>query len=379
MYVKCYELMKLPVFKNIHLAAGASGLNRLVSWPYVSTTPSLRGWIRGGELVFIVNNDDLTQVLEEAVLYHVAGVVVLKNDANRSCLNDDLIDFANLEGLPLFEMDYDMKLVDVTREVGAFLMNKQKKVNYLDNFFHTILFSDPLDPEKADNFMLHYGFHSEDRFFITTLHTADPSRLSDLQLSLQPYIEEPDVQFLMIQLDSYLALLAVCRPDHIKTAKTLLKSVFPILKERFPGLRTMTIGSTCDSLHDIRSSYQRSMKSTALCTDEIRIIDYETLGFERLLLNAEESDLAEYAKFVLGAVKEYDEENDSSFLKTMETFILFNGNISKTASRLYIHKNTCIYRIARIGELFQIDLNDPDVRADVLNCLKIYRFLDELK
>lgn len=48
---------------------------------------------------------------------------------------------------------------------------------------------------------------------------------------------------------------------------------------------------------------------------------------------------------------------------------------NKASTQLYIHRNTCIYRIAKIKELFQIDLEDPYVRADILNSLSIYRFL----
>ena len=59
MYVKFYELMKVPSFQNIQLIAGGSGLNRLVSWVYVLSTPDLEGWVHGGELIFIVNNEDI--------------------------------------------------------------------------------------------------------------------------------------------------------------------------------------------------------------------------------------------------------------------------------------------------------------------------------
>ena len=121
MYVKCYELMKVPAFKNIQLIAGGSGLNRLVSWVYVLTTPYLEGWVHGGE----------------------------------SLINDEMIELANKENFPLFEMDYNIKLLDVTRDISAYIMQKQEKVDYLDCFFQNILFSANLEKKNIDDFSLY--------------------------------------------------------------------------------------------------------------------------------------------------------------------------------------------------------------------------------
>lgn len=379
MYVKCYELMQLPTFKNIQFIAGASGLNHPVSWLYVLTTPSLKDWVRGGELVFVVDNADLERVFKDAVLQQVAGLVILKNEENQSVLTKALIDFADQESLPLFEMDYNLKLIDVTREVSDFITQKQTKINYLDYFYHNILFSDHLEQKNIDDFMLHFGFPNDHQFFIAVIHSKDSSLLNDIQDLLEKYVEDDEVRFLIKDLNSNSVILASGPADKVKKAKTLLRTAFSMLNERFPDRLFMTIGNTCGTLQEIRGSYKESMKSMALCSDDKRIIDYAELGFHRLLLNAEEKELKEYAALFLGEVKDYDEANEASFLQTMETYILCNGSISKTAAKLYVHKNTCIYRIARISELFGIDLNDPYTRAEVLNSLAIYRYLGQIQ
>src|SRR5690606_3700369 len=97
----------------------------------------------------------------------------------------------------------------------------------------------------------------------------------------------------------------------------------------------------------------------------------------RLLLSSLKKDeLKEYADLFLKEIKEYDEKNKTFFLQTVEAYILNNGNINKMSAQLYIHRNTCIYRLSKIKELFQMDLDNPYTRADILNSLSIYRFLD---
>lgn len=379
MVVKCYDLMKISTFKNIHLVGGASGLNRLVSWTYVLTTPALGDWVRGGELVFVVNQLDLTKILKDAVLHKVSGVVVLKNEENQSLIQDKHIDFANSEKLPLFDMDYHLKLVDVTREISGFIMKKKEKVNYVDHFFHNVLFSDQLEQKDMDDFSQHYGFHREHLFFITTIHSDDPAKLNEVQTALERYLEDVTVDFLMLNLSSYLVLLAYTPKEGIKKAKGLLTSSFSLLNERFPQMLYMAMGNITDSLNEIRTSYQNSMNAIDLCTHENRVVDFEELGFPRLFLSLPRETLKEYADFILEQVITYDKENESDFLKTMEIYILCNGSISQASAQLFIHKNTCIYRIARINELFGLDLKDAQVKAEVLNCLSIYRFLGEVE
>lgn len=380
MHIKCYELMKIPIFQNIQLVAGESGLDRLVSWVYVLTTPTLEEWVHGGELIFVIQHEDLKKLLKDAVVHQIAGVVVLKNTENESLLDDEMIDFANKEKLPLLEMNYNIRLLDVTKDISSYIIQRQEKVDYLERFFYNLLFSEHMEKKNIDDFILHYGFHSEDLFFISTIHSKDYSKLASIHVLMERYIGDSDVQFLMMNLNSYVMILACTTANTVKKAKTLLKSSFTMLNEQFPGLLLMGIGDTCDSLYDIRNSYTKSMKSIDLCTKERRIVDYGELGFSRLLLSSiDEAELEEYADFILGPVKEHDELHESFFLKTMEVYVLCNGNVSKTSSQLYIHRNTCVYRIAKINELFDIDMDNPHMRAEILNCLSIYRFLGQIE
>ena len=380
MNVHCYELLKIPSFKNIQLVAGKAGLDRKVSWVYVLQTPSLEDWVYGGELLFVINNDNICNVLEESVSHQLAGVVILKNKQNESILNDEIINYANKENLPLFEMDYRIKIIDITRDISTYIIHKQERTDYLNYFFYNILFSENIKKKDIDDFTLNFGIRSEHVFFIATLQCKDISKLNNIQTLLQMYVEGTDADFLIINLNSRLIILFYGLSECVNKAKKLLKSSFSMLNEKFPDLLFMGIGNTYATLYDIRYSYMKSMKSIDLCTNEKRVIDYEELGFQRLILNTiDEEELEEYARYILGKVKEYDEKHQTFFLKTMEAYVLYNGNINKTSAELYIHRNTCIYRITKINELFQIDLDNPYTRADILNCLSIYRFLDQLE
>ena len=377
MYVSCYDLMNMPSFKNIQLVAGESGLDRKVSWVYVLQTPSLKDWIYGGEFMFIVNNIDIYKILEEAVSYGIAGVVVLKNENNVSLLTEDVINFANKENLPLFEMDYNIKILDITRDISTFILHKQENVDYLNYFFYNILFSEKLSKRDIDDFKLNFRLLKEDVCFVSTIQSKDISKLNNIHVSFKMYTEDTDYKFLSMILNNNIVILTFTVSNLINKAKKILKSSFVMLNEKYSDVLFLGIGNTCTSMYDIKFSYEKAVGSISLCSNEKNIIDYDELGFSRLLLNTiHEEDLNDYATFILGKIKEYDDKNQSLFLQTMEVYILCNGNVNKASSQLFVHRNTCIYRIAKIKELFQIDLDDPYTRADVLNCLTIYKFLN---
>jgi PucR family transcriptional regulator, proline-responsive transcriptional activator len=377
MFVRCNELMKIPSFKNIHLIAGEAGLDRQVSWVYILQTPSLEDWVHGGEFMFVVNNKNILNVLKEAVSFQLSGVVILKNEQNESNINEEMIQYANKENIPLFEMDYRIKLLDITRDISNYLNQKQKKIDYFDQFFYNLLFATELNNEEIDEYVMNFGFHHEHMGFIAVLKSEDPSKLEPIRLSLQLYMEDSNIIFQTIIISNHIVILTFAVPEFIQKVKNLLKSSYHILYEKYSEVLCMGIGSTCHSLYDVRHSYYQAMKSIRLCTKEEGIIDYRELGFPRIVVNiTNEEDLKEYATFILGKILDHDKKNETYFLNTLEAYVLCNGNISKTAAQLYIHRNTCIYRMDKIKELFNIDYDDPYVRADILNCLCIIQYLD---
>ena len=52
-----------------------------------------------------------------------------------------------------------------------------------------------------------------------------------------------------------------------------------------------------------------------------------------------------------------------------------HGNLTRTAKRLHIHRNTLLYRMDRIKEISGLDLDNPETRLAVYLALRIRRIL----
>jgi DNA-binding PucR family transcriptional regulator len=58
----------------------------------------------------------------------------------------------------------------------------------------------------------------------------------------------------------------------------------------------------------------------------------------------------------------YDRERGSDLIRTLRVYLARGANASEAADRLFLHRNSLLYRLARIGELTGLDLKDPRAR-----------------
>ena len=76
-------------------------------------------------------------------------------------------------------------------------------------------------------------------------------------------------------------------------------------------------------------------------------------------------------------IHEYDRKNETQYFETLKVYLLNEMSYQKTAEKLFIHKNTVIYRIRRIEELFRLNLKDCRViTALYLSFFEDYRRSD---
>ncbi len=82
--------------------------------------------------------------------------------------------------------------------------------------------------------------------------------------------------------------------------------------------------------------------------------------------------LSDYVINRIKEIEQYDIKNNSEYLNTLRVYLHYNKNVSDMAEALYIHKNTVLYRIKRLQELFHIDFHDCNQLASLVSSLIIH-------
>lgn len=117
--------------------------------------------------------------------------------------------------------------------------------------------------------------------------------------------------------------------------------------------------------------------------DNSRVLDFNDLGVYRLLLLLRESsELWEFYRHTLQPLVEYDRRQDaerSGLVRTLEVFFENLGNLAQTAESLHVHRNTLLYRLKRVHEITNLDLDDSEERLALWLALKVHRVLCTLE
>jgi len=136
------------------------------------------------------------------------------------------------------------------------------------------------------------------------------------------------------------------------------------------------IGRPALELSDWRQSFRQAGQALELARrfGEMKPLFYPDLSVYRLLLQIEPSpELSAFQEEILGGLLAHDNAED--LIRTLEAYFEHNGNLSQTAQALYIHRNTLMYRMSRIGSITGLNLEDPRARLAVQLALNIYRMM----
>ncbi len=107
-------------------------------------------------------------------------------------------------------------------------------------------------------------------------------------------------------------------------------------------------------------------------------LSFEETGAYRLLLPAMSEDPTELRRFhdeTVAPLVNYDEQYETELVRTLESFLAADGNVAKTAERLFTHRHTIRYRLDRVRELSGLDVGSTDGRERLSLGLKAMRVL----
>ncbi|MCR4436404.1 MAG: helix-turn-helix domain-containing protein [Clostridiales bacterium] len=73
---------------------------------------------------------------------------------------------------------------------------------------------------------------------------------------------------------------------------------------------------------------------------------------------------------------EYDRKNNTLLAHSLKVFLQNERNLVASAQALHIHRNTMVYRIDKIQEIIQVDLNDSNIRLHFNISYKFLEYID---
>jgi purine catabolism regulator len=152
---------------------------------------------------------------------------------------------------------------------------------------------------------------------------------------------------------------------------TLQRGTLPVLDCSFG------IGRVAKTIQNLPQSFreaQRALEIGRQLFGEGQVHAFAQLGVYRLLFHLDgQQELSVFYQEMLGPLLQHDNQHEgNSYIKTLEAFFRYNGNLSEVARTTNFHRNSLIYRLKRIEELLGRSLEDAETRLSLQIALKIH-------
>ena len=162
--------------------------------------------------------------------------------------------------------------------------------------------------------------------------------------------------------ESDIVLVKEVKPNYdTRAIEKIAQSISDTFGTEFYTKVSIGIGTAVESIKDLARSYkeaQVAIEVGKVFDTEKNIVSYENLGIGRLIYQLPttlcEMFLSEV--FKKGSIETLDRET----LLTIQCFFENNLNVSETSRKLFVHRNTLVYRLEKVRKLTELDLREFD-------------------
>jgi len=384
--ISCREIVNLPSLKKLNIVAGRSGLDRVVRWVHFIDLPDVIPWVQGGELLIItgigLEGDiaKLQDIVRGVIKKNLAGLIINIGPYIKK-IPPEIIALANKGDFPIFELPWEVKIIEITREICSYIVMKQTEQRSIKDFLEQLLLYPLTNPEVLIQRAAYYGYDLAKPHQVAII---SPNGLTEFFHTQKPKDEKALVAFKVRFEQSIRDVLAIhgkkvlqmlwiddvilfMPHENQKTGTqqniTILQEVADRIDQIMPELGIhIGLGDRFESLQDARQSYLQATK--VLHFSELKIgsrpiYAYEQLGIYKLLFEIESNKLDTYYREVIEPLNDYDRKHQMDMVFSLFVYFEENCNAAKTAKRLFVHRNTFDYRLRKIEEITGRDLNDP--------------------
>jgi carbohydrate diacid regulator len=175
-----------------------------------------------------------------------------------------------------------------------------------------------------------------------------------------------------------IVLVKDIKPDtDSKDIEKMATNIADTISTEFYTKVSIGISSTVDNIKDLARAYKEAQVALdvgKVFETEKNIISYENLGIGRLIYQLPTTLCEMFLQevFKKGSLESLDRET----LMTIQSFFVNNLNVSETSRKLFVHRNTLVYRLDKIRKLTGLDLREFEHAITFKVALMVKKYLN---
>lgn len=313
-------------------------------------------------------------VLKNSVYGHIIAVA-----AEKSVTSFDIVSIETASTIIALEFLKRMSIQDVENR-------------YTAEFFEDIISLDKRRKEKAIERAKYYKFDPQSHFNIINIHfnQKTPSITSEYDFNqyknkgiylINKICKDEGCKYLITSKGKSIIIMFMWNKNKKLKEKIndIVQNIDKSISEKMSFIEySIGIGRVYKGLENVYKSLKDADKAIEARKTFVNetVIDFDNLGIYKIFCHDNLRDeLQKFYQSTLLPLCQYDEKRDTELVKTLEVYFEMNGNLKKMSEHLYTHYNTILYRINRISEITNMNLDDERDRFSLETALKIKKIM----
>lgn len=352
---------------GMKLICGEETTNNLVNWVHMLEDQETANFLHGQELIITTgigyNHTEWFVNFVKDLVEHQASGLVLNIGPYIKSVPEELRLYCEEIKFPLYTIPWKTRIVDITNDFCHKIMKaEENEVTAAGAFRNAIFYPKKISEYRPALESKEYDLEAE--FCIVALSLQVPSNNDlldyekNIRLHLTKILFNYSGRFNIFRQDKYLIVVLQSFP------KTVVKSALERLNEvcNYGGKGyQMRAGISVNDygVASLPRNYKRAIAVLKIAEKqgEDRMF-YENIGLYQLLIEVEDTKILERLYIdTLGKLEDYDEKNQTDYFDILKCYLDNNNSVEKVAKATYVHRNTINYKIRKIKEILQCNLD----------------------
>lgn len=368
---------------KLKLLAGKEGCANAISWVHMIEDMTIIRQLWGKELAVSTGlgfqeDGALLEFVKKLVKYHSVGLIINTGMYIHE-IPDDVIEYCDEHSLPLLTMPWEISMADLIRDYSIRCLDSQREDRHISKYFQNV-FIDSRNIENArENLTPYFDVNGSFQVILINIENADSLDKVDrgkISSQIEICFEKIECTYSFFWFDGHFVLIL----NNLDTQKVeeIVNNMYKRSRKRnFNHVMHIGIGPNLIEFRNVIKSYKRAKASVQMAIQfHYPTIAFEEMGIYQLLFSIEDKDILEsmYHKS-LDPIIDYDKKHHGELEKTLYYYLEYGGNQQLMAKELFMHRNTINYRLNKIKELLETNLDTAEERIPYILAFYIKKML----
>lgn len=372
---------------HLKLLAGQEGCSNAISWVHMIEDTTIIQQLWGKELVVTTGHgfqseEELFMLIKYLIKYNSVGLIINIGKYIFE-IPSAIIDYCNEQEFPLLTIPWEVHLADLIKDFCMRCLYSEKEDRELSKLFQEILTNNQIVEEARPQLMSAFDVDGNFQVVLISVEGSDNFNAIErrkIAFQIELCFEKIDSSYAFFWYDGYFVLIV----NNLKAdeLKVIIDKMHKRAKKRIDDKRVyLGIGSQMKDLGQVYLSYKRAKAAILMAMQfELPIVFFEDMGVYQILFSIEDKQiLIEMYHRLLQPLIDYDQKHHGELEKTLFYYLIYGESQITMAKNLYMHQNTINYRMNKIKELLNCQLDTFEEKVPYMLSYYIKKVLEEKK